>query len=63
MIKNKLFAALLAIVILVSCSDHNSGGTSTATLTGYVAEINSYGQVVPNFTPADMKKAGLNMQT
>ncbi len=58
MIKNKLFAALLAIVIFVSCSDNNSGGTSTATLTGYVAEINSYGQVVPNFTPADMKKAG-----
>ncbi len=56
--KATFFTALIASAIFASCSDHGSGATPTATITGYVAEVSSYGQIVPNFTPADMKKAG-----
>lgn len=56
--KTSLYIALLTAAIFASCSDSNHGGTSNVSITGYVAEINSYGNIVPNFTPADMKKAG-----
>lgn len=56
--KTKLYAALLATAVLTSCHENNGGSTITPHISGYVVEINGYGQPVPNFTPEEMKQAG-----
>ncbi len=50
---------LTVLLALAACSDKESE-TVVAKISGRVAEINSYGQVVPDFTPEDMKKAGFD---
>ncbi len=54
-----VFLFALTAAALMSCSDHENGvEVSTPEISGYVAQINSYGQLVPDFTPKDMKEKG-----
>ncbi len=48
----------MAAAALLSCSDRESGSSSSPEISGLVAEVNSYGQIVPDFTPQDMKDKG-----
>ncbi len=52
------YATLLAVATLASCSDNDS--SSVKEITGYITEVNGYGQPIPSFTPAEMKKAGFD---
>lgn len=54
------YAALVAIFLLSACSDNETGTKETATISGRIVEVNSYGQPIPSFTPAEMKEAGFD---
>lgn len=58
----KSILLVMAAAVLVSCSDSESGkgDVSTPEISGYIAEVNSYGQAVPDFTPQDMKDKGFD---
>ncbi len=56
-VKLRVAFAFVVLLALTACSDKDHEAL-VARISGRVAEINSYGQVVPDFTPADMKKAG-----
>lgn len=58
----KLSLSLLLALTLASCSDSDNGGSQSTQpkIEGTVAEVNSYGQLVTSFTPAQMKEAGLD---
>lgn len=57
-----LFAAFAAAFVLSSCSDSDNAADSheafVPTLSGTVASVDDYGQLVATFTPAEMAKAG-----
>lgn len=53
------FCTALSLILLSSCH----GGKDEPVLceiSGEIVEINSYGQLIPDFTPADMKAAGFD---
>ena len=51
---------LAATISLTSCHDDGSTVSTENVITGYVTEVNGYGQPIPSFTPADMAKAGFD---
>ncbi len=53
-----LAAVIAAAVTLASCGKEN--GEKQVSISGHVAQINGYGQVIPDFTPADMAAAGFD---
>ena len=55
-----ILAAAVIAVSLSSCSDNENVASSDNSITGYVTEVNGYGQPIPSFTPAEMKKVGLD---
>ncbi len=59
--KHSLFVALAALAMLSACSN-NSDETPTPSgvISGVIVEVNDYGQPIPNFTPADMARAGMD---
>ncbi len=54
------YAAMVAVFLLAACSDNENEKKQTATISGHIVEVNSYGQPIPSFTPAEMKKAGFD---
>ncbi len=60
--KLSLFVALATITaLLAACSDSgDEAQTPTGIISGRIVEVNDYGQPIPNFTPADMKRAGFD---
>ncbi len=54
------YAAMVAVFFLSACSDNETGSKDTPTISGHIVEVNSYGQPIPSFTPADMKEAGFD---
>lgn len=60
--KLSLFVALATITaLLAACSDSgDETQTPTGIISGRIVEVNGYGQPIPNFTPADMKRAGFD---
>lgn len=54
------YATLLAALTLMSCSDNEKVPSSEMTISGYITQVNDYGQPIPSFTPADMKKVGID---
>ncbi len=55
----RLIFCVMATAVLVSCGDRG-GETSAPEISGLIAEVNSYGQAVPDFTPQDMKDKGFD---
>ncbi len=56
----KLMAILALSLGLASCHDEAEDAPKpAATISGRIIEINSYGQPIPNFSPADMHRAGI----
>ncbi len=62
--RHHLFAACAAALLLSACSDSDSTADASAgaapAVSGTVADVNEYGQLVPTFTPAEMSKAGFD---
>ncbi len=58
--KSIIFTILATAISLSSCHDNENLIPSDGYITGYVTEVNGYGQPIPSFTPADMKKAGFD---
>ncbi len=58
--KSIILAIAAMAVSLSSCNDNENVTSPDNVITGYVTEINSYGQPIPSFTPADMKKVGFD---
>ncbi len=58
--KSFILSAVALAVALTACNDSENVSSSDNAITGYVTEVNGYGQPIPSFTPADMKKAGLD---
>ncbi len=58
--KSIIFIILATAISLSSCHDNENLTPSDGYITGYVTEVNGYGQPIPSFTPADMKKAGFD---
>ncbi len=60
--KVNVLAILALMVVFVACHNDETGDapTQAASISGRIVEINSYGQPIPSFTPADMKRAGIN---
>ncbi len=58
--KSFILSAVALAVALTACNDSENVSSSDNAITGYVTEVNGYGQPIPNFTPADMKKAGFD---
>ncbi len=58
--KSIIFIILATAISLSSCHDNENLIPSDGYITGYVTEVNGYGQPIPSFTPADMKKAGFD---
>lgn len=56
-----IFSAFAIAMCLASCSSEKGDGPtppSSTKISGTVVEVNSYGQPIPSFTPAQMSKAG-----
>lgn len=58
--KKIILYAALATVMLSSCHDDESASQSSHQISGYITNVNDYGQPIPSFTPAEMKQAGLD---
>ncbi len=58
--KSFILSAVALAVALTACNDSENVSSSDNAITGYVTEVNGYGQPIPSFTPADMKKAGFD---
>ena len=63
--KLSLLTAVAVAIMFVSCASEDDGhlaDTPTATyeITGTIVDVNSYGQPIPSFTPADMARAGFD---
>lgn len=57
--KKTLLLFTLTAALLSACNDHESSNNENKPeITGYVGQVNDYGQAVPNFTPNDMKEKG-----
>lgn len=60
---NKLsfFVALALATAFAACSDSSDETSAPAgVISGRIVEVNDYGQPIPNFTPAEMKRAGFD---
>ena len=55
----KIYCLALAVLVLSACHSKKEGQL-TYEISGEIVEINSYGQAIPNFSPADMKAAGFD---
>ncbi len=53
------FCTALSLILLSSCHG-GTDGSVLCEISGEIVEINSYGQLIPDFTPADMKAAGFD---
>ncbi len=59
--KHSLFVALAALAMLSACSNNSDEApTPSGVISGVIVEVNDYGQPIPNFTPADMARAGMD---
>ncbi len=59
--KLSFFVALVTAALFASCSDNNDETPASAgIISGRIVEVNDYGQPIPNFTPADMKRVGFD---
>ncbi len=60
LVMKKTLLLLWAAAMLVSCSNSENGNNAVSTpeISGYVAEVNGFGQVVPSFTPQEMMGRG-----
>ncbi len=57
----RFFAVLAAATILiVGCGKHNENKGDIPTISGHIVEVNGYGQPIPDFTPAQMARAGFD---
>ncbi len=57
--KRTVFLLALSAAVLSACSNHEDGSNdSIPEISGHVAQINSYGQIVTSFTPQEMKEKG-----
>lgn len=55
----RVFYIVLSLLLLASC--HSKKETPVmGEISGRIIEINDYGQLIPDFTPADMKAAGFD---
>ncbi len=50
----------LAIVVGLTACAKETEKVNEISITGTIVQVNSYGQPIPDFTPADMKKAGID---
>ncbi len=57
--RNTVCLAALAIGLTACTHDAEQEETDTISISGTIVDVNSYGQPIPNFTPADMAKAGI----
>ena len=56
-----MILAVPAVMMLLSACHEKEPGTQTVPeISGYITEVNSYGQPIPSFTPAQMGAAGFD---
>lgn len=58
--KRFIIYAAMAAVMLSSCSDEEGGSRYSHEISGYITNVNEYGQPIPSFTPAEMRRVGLD---
>ena len=54
------YAAVAVLALLTACSDNEENKNSVPTISGEIVEVNSFGQPIPSFTPAEMKAMGFD---
>ena len=55
------YAAVAVLALLTACSDNEENKNSVPTISGEIVEVNSFGQPIPSFTPAEMKALRLRL--
>ncbi len=53
-------AVLAAMLTVTACNKNDPATQPVPEISGYVTEVNSYGQPIPSFTPAQMSAAGFD---
>lgn len=51
--------AALSVMVLTACSEKNNE-LGTVEISGHIVDVNSYGQLIPDYTPAQMAAAGFD---
>ncbi len=60
-LRNSLILTLfIALCIAGTTACHKKDKVGTTEISGHIAEINEYGQLIPDFSPSDMKAAGFD---
>ncbi len=54
------FCIALSLLALCGCNGGGKEETAKCEIAGHIVEINGYGQLIPDFTPADMAAAGFD---
>ncbi len=54
------YAVLAVLTLFSACNDGSSDKDSIPSISGCIVEVNSFGQPIPSFTPAEMKAAGFD---